>query len=759
MSDTTITNLPSTASESEMNPGSYVAMDVNSTETKRLPAQLIAKKSEGNSKIHDLGSKNEGYLALDDGITFGKFPVANIFDSIAPAFDATVDYQIGQCVMYLGKQYTFKVDHPAGAWDASEMEATSSAAQRYAQNSSSHCTLKNSLTFSSNVGTSTNNCSFDKPYLKAKLSKVNALGEYAGITILTDINDIINDISKIYVRVQNNSSNDVNLYRGIKLSRVANWSQEYSAAAKTVHIGAKEFKTYEIDVTAALRSWATSGALYINIVSESGDDNTQSIDLSVAVYTDKDWGASLSEHALKADEVINVPPATFTNCGDSLLLYTQSASDANFAVSRVGRNYKYTLGTSGYSLLSFDILEQVANGKKVVLTIHESNYDSAKAFVNKLLITTVAANWSPSYVKKDYLADRPRVFATKKQVSIILDFAAVPALVPGNQYYLIIGKSGASGDAAVDVQFSISEYIDSPVFNTSTLLDSDGNEVDDAVKYITCWGDSLTAQGGWTEVLAEKTDLNVYNCGVGGEGMNTIVARQGGDTILVDGFTIPATVSAVKIGTGPLMTYFGRQAWPLQQGGGEVNPVTIAGVTGILSVSGSDYYFTRAEAGSAVTVDRPSAIVTNGDKQYNSPYLMFIFMGQNGGWVDVDDLILKHDYMIAHTHADNTIVLGLTSGTNDNRAEYETKMKAHFGRYYVSLREYLTHPIYDSNNVIISSYGLDDAGITPTSTDLDNIAVGKMPPSLLADSVHYTAACKTVIGNMLFNKCKELGIF
>lgn len=120
MSDTTITNLPNSASESEMTSGSYIAMDVGSSETKKLPAQLVAKKSEGNSKIHDQANQYAGYLALDDGITFGKFPIANLFESIAPIFDSTVDYTSGQGVMYQGKLYIFKTDHPAGSWSGSD---------------------------------------------------------------------------------------------------------------------------------------------------------------------------------------------------------------------------------------------------------------------------------------------------------------------------------------------------------------------------------------------------------------------------------------------------------------------------------------------------------------------------------------------------------------------------------------------------------------------------------------------------------------
>ena len=57
MSDTTITNLPSTASESEMDAGSFIAMDVGSTETKKLPAQFVARASDIQTLLDDIATK------------------------------------------------------------------------------------------------------------------------------------------------------------------------------------------------------------------------------------------------------------------------------------------------------------------------------------------------------------------------------------------------------------------------------------------------------------------------------------------------------------------------------------------------------------------------------------------------------------------------------------------------------------------------------------------------------------------------------
>lgn len=296
--------------------------------------------------------------------------------------------------------------------------------------------------------------------------------------------------------------------------------------------------------------------------------------------------------------------------------------------------------------------------------------------------------------------------------------------------------------------------------------------------YIVCWGDSLTAQGGWTTRLQNLSGLTVYNAGIGGENVRTIMARQGADIMIVDSLTIPADalpVQIAKYSDGGIPTQFGYKVTPLLQGGtGCVNPVKIGDIEGTLTWTGSSYSdttgawtFTRSEAGEEFVIDRPTAIVTGYDRNRNNPYLMVIFMGQNGGYSDIDDLVQKHKLMISHAKAKNVIVLGLASGSAEDRAEYEAAMKKEFGRYFISLREYLAHPIYDADGNIISCYGLADQGLEPSSVDyngttyiaLDEIATGTVPHQILSDNVHFKSSTRTVIGNMIYKKCCELGIF
>ena len=314
----------------------------------------------------------------------------------------------------------------------------------------------------------------------------------------------------------------------------------------------------------------------------------------------------------------------------------------------------------------------------------------------------------------------------------------------------------------------VSEELSENVDGLSSALENAGIGKD---IHITCWGDSLTAGGGWTTTLAALSGATVHNGGTGGENARCIAARQGADVMTINNITIPAECEPVTIAvraedTG-ITTEWGYKVTPLLQGGSHVNPVDIGGVLGTLRWTGANYAdqtgiwtFTRSEAGEEVAITRPTAIRTAFDRERNGKSeIMVIFIGQNGGYTDIDDLIRTHRLMIDHFKGKEYVILGLSSGTAAQRADYEAAMTEAFGRRFVSLRAYLAHPIYDTDGkTIISCYGLDDAGLDPTDADIERIKNGQVPQTLLSDSVHYTAETKTVIGTMLYKKMVELGI-
>lgn len=287
---------------------------------------------------------------------------------------------------------------------------------------------------------------------------------------------------------------------------------------------------------------------------------------------------------------------------------------------------------------------------------------------------------------------------------------------------------------------------------------------------ITVWGDSLSAGNSWTQQLATLSG-HVVNVGAtGGENTETISARQGGDMMTVNNITIPSTLTPVTIANRTadlgITTYFGKKVKPLLQSGLHVNPVLLGSVEGTLDYTGDpwpsvtgDWVFTRTKVGAEVVITRPTAMRTNFDVQNNSG-IMIVFMGQNGGFVDNAELILQHNRMIKHSKAKRVLVLGLSSGSAVERAVYEAAMELEFGRNFLSLRKYLSSPLFAADGTtIVNCYGLDDAGLTATAEDLTAIADGKVPPQMLSDSVHFTTSTKTVVGNLVYKRMTELNFF
>ena len=294
----------------------------------------------------------------------------------------------------------------------------------------------------------------------------------------------------------------------------------------------------------------------------------------------------------------------------------------------------------------------------------------------------------------------------------------------------------------------------------------------DEVKTIACWGDSLTYgrnQGtdcSYPKVLAELTGLTVYNMGVGGETSTTIAARQGALDILIDEeFTIPADKTPLEI---KFKSSDGGVVTPRNTNVGGWNPCTINGVEGTLSISvNSDVWprvlnwakFTRATPGEAVTVPKgakliPQAQSVNGD-------VNIFYTGTNGGWTpanttandnspeDVAALVALIKKQIAHTGTDKFLVIGLTSGGTYAWDSLNAALEKEFGNKFLDAKAYLA-----------SMQALEDAGITPTQTDLEFLSEGKIPLSLNcspSDTTHLSDVGYTLLAKQVYHKLIELG--
>ena len=305
------------------------------------------------------------------------------------------------------------------------------------------------------------------------------------------------------------------------------------------------------------------------------------------------------------------------------------------------------------------------------------------------------------------------------------------------------------------------------------------NEFEKYKNFIVYYGDSLTMYGGWTQIVEQKSGMTGYNFGIGGEDVPTIACRAGGDSMIVPaGVTIGKSASIVPIadknGIGTLLGY---KAFPNRNGstndlGKLVNPIYIgeskqpfllyrsgSNDTESWGVAACDESLNIVSLSNPFVVNSPMLIrCSKNTEEYQSPKVLFIFIGTNaGGYETLDEYIMFNKLIQNHIGAQHTVFLGMTIGSSSGYfpsgqtittySDYYRRMKVEFGTSFIDLHDYLM------------KYGLIDAGMTPTSSDDEAISAGKIPPSLTTDGVHYTSTAKQLIGNYIYRRCCEINVF
>ncbi len=328
---------------------------------------------------------------------------------------------------------------------------------------------------------------------------------------------------------------------------------------------------------------------------------------------------------------------------------------------------------------------------------------------------------------------------------------------------------------------------------------------------IVCWGDSLTegvAGNGVTypdELAKMLIDYQVANMGVAGESLITIAARSGALNIIVgEDLDLPADRTEVDIKISSTELFNEEDAGmvaPCSNSRGGWNPVTIiledgTEIKGTLNTAYAlnedgvhaltKARFTRSEKGEEVEIPAGSKIKIDAHDVEGD--INIYWAGTNRGWdntdtsdCDADDLIIALKKMILENagydmteFASNTvilnadlsvlvpdakyIVLGLTAEGCENRTPgVNEELAQAFGDNFLDLKEYLA-----------TEGALTDAGIEATEQDIEYIADGKVPFSLLggyrypneperADETHFNEHGYRLIAKQVYNKIIALG--
>jgi len=309
--------------------------------------------------------------------------------------------------------------------------------------------------------------------------------------------------------------------------------------------------------------------------------------------------------------------------------------------------------------------------------------------------------------------------------------------------------NGISDITEITTESILEEGLDSYSVSKSydTIVASNTN-------YITFWGDSfitdISKDGktvpAYLSVLTEKT---VYNCGVSGETLRTVAAKQGGFPMLVQPFIIPKDETPVDITISSLDNTDLNLSF--EQNGG-LNPCVIADIEGtinqVINDDGTEKLtFTRSTSGVEKQVLKPTVILTRGMLQQREN-LMVVYLGNKSAYNDINETLSIYRNMIDYLSPARKeyLIVGPVTGSEDENREFDKAMTLEFGRNYINMREYLY------------KYALEELKLTPTDDDNQKISEGIVPSSIY-DNNSLTDKGNLAAANLIFERMKELGMF
>lgn len=396
--------------------------------------------------------------------------------------------------------------------------------------------------------------------------------------------------------------------------------------------------------------------------------------------------------------------------------------------------------------------------------------ESYKLQYRKEGTVTIAVEYNNGYIKVFHYNVQKKTPAVEQQGNTV-SFGNLDGLVmiryAMGEYSSSSEIKAAGGkvikpDSIVDGKITVSD-LENGIYTFSVQYDDESYnyytiKIENLPGRIVCWGDSLThsvltgfkdlVEFSYPRRLSQLSGMEVKNYGIGAERAEHIARRQGGLVLGVKPVTIPATTTPVAIEL--VSDLKGTSAGVARWGLAGINPVIIGGVEGQISRNGNTVYFTRSEAGEAVTVKGISTVYTFAmlDKRDND--IMVVWAGHNNDYVNGQGhmLIDTIDKMIKYHGSDRYVVVGMTA---ERRApaykDINAALKEHYGDKFVDAQPYLADPAR-----------LTELGITPTAKDLEYLSKGWTPPSLLAaDDLHLNQEGYDIIAELVYEKIVELG--
>lgn len=176
-----------------------------------------------------------------------------------------------------------------------------------------------------------------------------------------------------------------------------------------------------------------------------------------------------------------------------------------------------------------------------------------------------------------------------------------------------------------------------------------------------------------------------------------------------------------------------------------IKSLYIDGIEGALSrdKESNKTYFTRSQTGESIELKEKKQIITDGMQNKKDNQILVIFTGTNDNpnETTIQKVIQTQKKMIEYANTDKYIVIGLTRGMFGDVNEI---LHQEYGEKFMDFRKY------------ILENGLQEAGLTPTEQDIQDIKNGEIPISLRVNEVHGNKYFYTLLGKQVKDKIIQL---
>lgn len=257
-------------------------------------------------------------------------------------------------------------------------------------------------------------------------------------------------------------------------------------------------------------------------------------------------------------------------------------------------------------------------------------------------------------------------------------------------------------------------------YENKEAKNSNNTDKKDSSTTLYCVGDSTTLgvanqNNSYPKYLDKSANFKIKTIGDEKITSSALLVKLGVTPTYVEKLTIPASSSPTPI---TLSNQNGSANNELLNCQGTIDSVTINGITGKIIYQDNKLLFTREHPGERTVINSATLVQVNNNIEPDS--ILILYTGAYENSIN-GSLVNNQKEIIRAFNTDNYIVVSLTQ---NDRNETNQSLKDAYGDHYLDFKSYLL------------ANGLQDAKISPTPEDLQNVKENKTPDSLLSDEIN-----------------------